>query len=352
MITTSQELDELVGALANTDRVALDTEADSLHCYQEKLCLIQISNRDKDFLVDPLADVSLIPLFEAFASKELILHGADFDLRLLWRAGLTEIRGVFDTMIAARLAGLTEFSLAALVSHFFGVTLSKGSQKGNWGKRPLSPVMLAYAMNDTHYLLPLVDKLELALHELGRWEWFQQSCERAIQLSRVTRLKDLDNAWRITGSHALEGRARAILRALWLWREAEACKVDAPPFYILRNEDLIQSALMFDQGREVFFRHVSGSRRSRFIEAAKGAIALPADAWPAPIHNPRIRMTLKQNKLVSEYRRRRDRAASEFNLDPSLIASKSTLEQLAISSEESLGKLLPWQLAILENPAI
>ncbi|HYR57269.1 MAG TPA: ribonuclease D, partial [Chthoniobacteraceae bacterium] len=234
--------------LAPHSRIAIDTEADSLHCYFEKLCLIQISVPGHDLLIDPLANFSLAPLFESFAGKELAIHGADYDLRLLRRAGYAGPSRVFDTMIAARLCGIAEFSLAALILKYFNVQLAKSSQKANWARRPLPPQMSDYAIKDTHYLLEIAGILEAELHRLGRWEWFQQSCERAIVASTVTRERDPDQLWRIAGSKDLRGRASAVLRGLWHWRDQEAQAVDRPTFHILHNEQLVEAADRLDRG--------------------------------------------------------------------------------------------------------
>ena len=131
MITTLEALQEFLEPLRLSCRVSLDTEADSLHCYFEKLCLIQISVPGHDVLIDPLAGFTLQPLFDELERHEVIIQGLDYDLRLLRRVGLKEIGGVFDTMIAARLTGILEFSLAALLQSQFGITLVKGSQKAN-----------------------------------------------------------------------------------------------------------------------------------------------------------------------------------------------------------------------------
>src|SRR5206468_6657076 len=116
-----------------------------------------------------------------------VLHGADFDLRLLRRSLNFTARRIFDTVIAARLLGIREFSLAALVERYFAVKLTKGSQKANWGRRPLSQKMFEYAINDTHYLLTLADRLKAQLQQLDRLDWFRQSCERAIEQAAISR---------------------------------------------------------------------------------------------------------------------------------------------------------------------
>ena len=348
MITTTPALEEFAGHLAPHDRIALDTEADSLHCYFEKLCLIQISLPDEHVLIDPLAGISLEPLYQALKGKELILQGADFDLRLLQRAGSLEAERVFDTMIAARLTGKTEFSLAALVLHYFGITLAKGSQKENWAKRPLSEKMIEYAMNDTRYLFEIAAKLEQELRTLGRWDWFQQSCTKAVQFAKITRQRDVDNLWRISGSVDFRGRAAAVLRALWTWRDEEAKAVDRPAFHILRNEELLESAHRFDAGQEVFIRHLSGSRGKRFFEAAQKALALPESEWPVFVRKNRARPTPEEEKRFHALKKKRDEAATALQLDPSLIAPKATLESIAADAQTAAERLLPWQQALLE----
>jgi ribonuclease D len=163
LIATDAGLAELVGQIESVDRVAIDTEADSLHCYREKLCLLQISVPGQDYMVDPLAELSFAPLFALLEKKEIVLHGSDFDLRLLRRAFEFKAGRISDTVIAARLLGIQEFSLAALVKQHFDVELAKGSQKANWALRPLPPRMVEYAINDTRYLLALADRLETEL---------------------------------------------------------------------------------------------------------------------------------------------------------------------------------------------
>jgi ribonuclease D len=347
LITNPEALDEFISNLSGNDRIALDTEADSLHCYFEKLCLIQISLPGLDALVDPLAGFSLDPLYQALKDKELILQGADFDLRLLRRAGGMEAGRVFDTMIAARLTGKTEFSLAALVSTYFGVTLAKSSQKENWAKRPLTQKMIDYARNDTRFLLPLAEKLEVELRDLGRWEWFQQSCAKAVQSAGITRQRDTENQWRITGSVDFRGRAAALLRALWTWRDEEARTVDRPPFHILRNEELLEATHLFDTGKPVRIHHLSPTRSKRFFAAAEKALALPQDEWPVFVHKTRVRPTPEEEMRFKALKKKRDDTAAQLKLDPSLIAPKATLEALACDLNLAEEKLLPWQQEIL-----
>lgn len=353
LIDTIPALEEIIPLIAPHDRIAIDTEADSLHCYFEKLCLIQLSlPGDRHFLIDPLAGVSLAPFYDALKGKELILQGADFDLRLLRRAGATDFERVFDTMIAARLTGKLEFSLAALILHYFGLTIPKSSQKDNWAKRPLPEKMTDYAINDTRYLLEIAEKLEAELRGMGRWEWFQQSCARAVQQSAITRPRDVDNLWRISGSIEFRGRGAAVLRALWHWREEEAKAVDRPPFHILRNEELIETARRFDTGAPVAIRHLSPGRAKRLFAAAQQALESPESEWPVFVRKPRVRPTAAEEKRFQALKKKRDAAATELQLDPSLIAPKATLEALAADPSNASERLLPWQEEILTPSAL
>ena len=149
IITTDAALDEWCAALNNQDSVAMDTEGDSLHCYFEKLCLIQIPLGAENVLIDPLEPLDFSKFNTLLSKRRVILHGCDYDLRML-RRGIKFTPGeVFDTYLAARLVGMKEVGLASLVKEFFGIDLPKSSQKANWAKRPLTQAMIEYAIRDS-----------------------------------------------------------------------------------------------------------------------------------------------------------------------------------------------------------
>jgi len=371
VITDSAQLASLIEQIESADRVAVDTEADSLHSYREKLCLLQISvpapgsaassvdtglgmapGRESarpvcDCMVDPLANTDLEPLRRALEAKEIVLHGADYDLRMLRRGLNLAAKRIFDTLIAARLLGICEFSLAALVKRYFGLTLLKGSQKANWAQRPLPTRMAEYAINDVHYLLPLAGKLEAELDRCERRDWLQQSCQRAIELAAVARTRNQDELWRIRGSGVLRGRAAAVLRALWQWREKEAEKADRPPFHILRNEDLLKAAAKFASGSVPDYRHFSSRRRQAFREAAQAASRTPESEWPVSRRRYGSRPTTETVQRAEELWRRRNKSAEELGLEPSFIAPRSTLEAIAADGTRALALLVPWQRELL-----
>jgi ribonuclease D len=347
VIASDSQLTALLPELDKFQRIAVDTEADSLHCYFEKLCLIQLTFDGKDLLVDPLAPIDLQPLGSLLAQKEIVLQGMDFDLRLLRRTFDLPVREVFDTVIAARMLGLREFSYAALVQQFYGVTLAKGSQKANWARRPLPPAMEAYAKNDTHYLLPLAETMEEQMRVLGRMEWFRQSCRRMLELTLVTRERDPDEAWRITGSGTLSPQTSAVLRALWQWRDAEARLSDRPSFHILQNSALIEASKQIVAGETPEFRHFSERRRHGFLAAARAGMEAPESEWPQRPPRPVRTRTPGFDKKVEELRKRRDQKAEELAIDPAFIAPRSALEGIAADPVRSETLLVAWQRELL-----
>ena len=371
MITDAARLASLIEQIEPADRVAVDTEADSLHSYREKLCLLQISvpapdavagvsdagqsmspghesaRTVCDYIVDPLANIDLEPLRRALETKEIVLHGADYDLRMLRRGLNLAASKIFDTLIAARLLGIREFSLAALVKRYFGLTLLKGSQKANWAQRPLPARMAEYAINDVHYLLPLAEKLEAELVRYERWDWLRQSCQRAIEQAAVARTRDHDELWRIRGSGLLRGRSAAVLRALWQWREKEAEKADRPPFHVLRNEELLKAAAKFASGSVPDYRHFSFRRRQAFLEAAQAALRAPESEWPVSRRRFGTRPSNETVQRAEELQRRRNRSAEELGLEPSFIAPRSTLEAIAADDARTAALLVPWQRELL-----
>lgn len=350
MIDTEAKLAAFLPTVRAAAWIAVDTEADSLHAYPEKICLIQISTAAGDKLVDPLAGLRLAPLLDALNAHTLLVHGADYDLRLLRKHHEFVPRAIFDTMLAARLLGEKQFGLGALVEKFLGVKLEKGSQKANWARRPLTPKMEAYARNDTHYLKPLADKLHAELEARKRFAWHEESCARLIDDCTRPEPVDDDSVWRVKGSHLLNRAALAVLRELWRWREREAITANRPPFFIFRHEDLVAIAEAAAQRKPVeplIPRHLSDRRRIGVMEAVKAGVHVPPDQYPEiPRHRGR-RPTEAERRRFDEIARRRDRHAEKLGIDPTLIASRAMIVDLAHSWEAHASLLMSWQRELL-----
>src|SRR5271154_433602 len=309
VIDTGVKLAALLPALKSAEWLAIDTEADSLHAYPEKVCLIQISTADGDELVDPLAPINLDLLFDVFNGRELIFHAADYDLRLLEKHHQFRPSSIFDTMLAARLLGERQFGLSALVENFLGVKLDKGSQKADWAQRPLTEKMEIYARNDTHYLKPLADKLKSALEVKGRLAWHQESCARLIEECSRPTVVDVDFVWRVKGSSILSRPALAVLRELWQWREKEAIAYCRPPFFILSHERMVDIAAAA-AGQEPFENilppKMSPRRRETLLEAVKAGLAVPNNNYPEILRPKSHRPSESEFRRFREIEKRRD----------------------------------------------
>ncbi len=299
-------------------------------------------------MVDPLADIPLQRFLDVFADKRVIIHGADYDLRMLRKSGTFEPREIFDTMIAARLCGFDGLGLAALVERYFSVTLSKGSQKANWAIRPLPEQMLEYAINDTRYLLKICEELETELNRLGRWDWYRESIDRINAASRETKARDDDKVWRISGSARLSERAQSVLRVLWFWRDAESRAWDRPPFHVMGNNDLLTVSERASRGEAFSTPRLTNKRRRSFDVALALALQVPENEWPKPIRKRGLRRTQKQVDYFDELKEVRDKAAKELNLDPSIVASRGALE--AVSIDECSTALMTWQRHLIGLP--
>jgi ribonuclease D len=351
VIDTDSKLSALLPALASAGWLAVDTEADSLHAYPEKVCLIQISTAAGDELIDPLAALDLAPLFAVFQTHELILHAADYDLRLLRKHHAFVPAAIFDTMLAARLLGERQFGLSALVEKYLGIKLDKGSQKADWAQRPLTERMEIYARNDTRHLKAIADKLRSELELKGRLSWHQESCAQLIAECARPTVVDQDAVWRIKGSHGLDRRSLAVLRSLWHWREKEATAICRPPFFVLNHERMVQmaAAAVADQPLDPLVPPRMNPRRREGLAAAiRAGLAVPAPELPVIIRQRSTRLWGVDFLWFQKWEKPRDRHALELCLDPTLIASRSTLGDLARDWETNAISLMNWQRELLK----
>jgi ribonuclease D len=351
VINSDNQLAGLLPQLKVAGWVAMDTEADSLHAYPQKLCLIQLNLPSGQVLVDPLAPVDLRPMFDILQRHTLLFHGADYDLRLLRRTYGFVPSAIFDTMEAARLLGLKAVSLTSLVARYLGVVLEKGPQKADWARRPLTPQMKAYALNDTFYLKPLRDILETELERRGRLEWLRETCARLVAACSQLHAPDPDLVWRVKGSSNLNRLPLGILRELWHWREKEAVAANRPPYFILPHERLIALAAAAAERKPIetlIPARFSAGRRAGLLAAVQRGLALPPEQLPQALSHVRPRMTEVEKGRFEALRQRRDLRARQLGIAPSLIASRATLLLLARDWARYQGRLMDWQRSLLE----
>lgn len=350
-----EQLAPLFAALDRSKEIALDTEADNLFRYKTRVCLLQIYAGGEIYLVDLLADLPLEQLWPRLADKPLIMHGSDYDLRLLWELCRFQPLSLFDTMFAAQLLNIPRFGLAALLEQYFNVKLDKDHQKANWSQRPLDRAMLDYAAMDVFYLFDLRDRLRDELTKLGRVDWMEQKCRWQIEAGRDGFSAPDENAWRIAGSEKLRGRGLPVLHAIWQWRESWAEKINTPPFKVVGNELLGRIARAADDEypiEEVL--HVNlGRRHDRLFPSLAEAVhkGFATDPQTLPRRERRRDFTpMTPDELARQDRIKadRDRLAQSLNLDPTLIATRSQLVLIARDPSCIDDVLLPWQAGLLK----
>jgi ribonuclease D len=355
VIDSDGKLAEFLPVLRAADWVALDTEADSLHAYPEKLCLLQITTAAGDQLIDPLSHIDLSPLWVELQRHQLVLHGADYDLRLLRKNHSFVPNCIFDTMLASRLLGEREFGLGNLLQRHLGVTLEKGSQKADWSRRPLTPRMEVYARNDTHYLKALSNILTEQLRQKERLAWLEQSCDRLIAECAIPTRPEPDLVWRIRGSNKLDCPNLAVLREIWHWREREALAANRPPFFVLSHEALVQiAAIATNHGQldGLLPRHFSSRRKDGLQEAIQKGLHAQPQEHPHPLRSQSRRQSEAERRRFLELETRRNQKAAELELDPTLIASRATLLALAGDWDRHKKELMDWQRELLTPHAV
>jgi len=243
VIEQNHQLVQLCAELANETALALDLEADSMHHYREKVCLLQLSNRSGNWLIDPLQVTDLTPLGVLLAKPGLltVLHGGDYDIRSLHRDFGIVVNLMFDTMVAAQFTGATEFGLAALLREHFSIELDKRFQKADWSKRPLTTEMADYAAHDTAHLLELADRLQERLEQLGRRAWVAEECALLVG-NRVTEKGNGPLFLNCKGAGKLRPRNLAVLEALLQFRDQQSREADRPAFKVMPAEALLKIA--------------------------------------------------------------------------------------------------------------
>jgi ribonuclease D len=246
-VRDASEAEALARSLAKSRRFALDCEAAGFHRYSDRLCLLQVTTDDDTYIVDPLSfDPSELlrgPLEDP--GVEIVMHGADFDLRLLDRDLGVRLRGLFDTQVAASMLGESALGLQALLESRLGVSLSKKYQRADWAERPLKEGMLEYAADDTRHLMKLADLLREDLRATGREAWAVEEC-RALEESATEPAEEEqqeDVVTRVKGARDLTAREVTALRAALDWRDEIARARDRATFRVVGDPALLEAVV-------------------------------------------------------------------------------------------------------------
>lgn len=358
LIDQPGQLAPLLAALDRVDEVSLDTEADNMFHFKTRVCLLQFLVGQEVFLVDVLAGLPLDGLWSRLAQKHLVMHGSDFDLRLLHDFCRFRPKSIFDTMLAAQLLNRPRVGLASLLEDHFGVKLSKDSQKANWSRRPLTQKMLDYAALDVWHLPALRDILTRELAARKRLGWLEQQCRAQIESGLTGFAPPDENDWRIGHSERLRGPGLGVLHAIWHWRQEQAERLDTPPFKVCGNKLLLQisEAAAAGESEAAIVAQINlGKRHPRLIGSLAAAIkagmardpqTLPRRRGRDPNHTP---LSMAEVALQDRIKADRDQLASKLALEPTLIANRAQLAQIARRPSQLDEILLPWQADLLRT---
>ena len=363
ILTTAAQVQQLADDLQQLTVFAVDMEADSMHCFQEKVCLIQftyyLGTEEHTVLLDPLAVSDLTPLLPILADRKIrkIFHAADYDMRCLFRDCNIELHGLFDTMIASQLLGEPKVGLADVLGKHFDVVLDKKYQRADWSKRPLPPEMCHYAAEDTRHLHQLATILEGQLRDKDRLWWAEE--EFAILENARFASHDGPAFLRFKGAGTLAPRSLAVLENLIGWRNSEAKRRDCPAYKVLGNKTLLSLAQQCPV-ETVQLKKVTDFSK-RLIERY-GAAVLPQVQQAFQIaeadlpHFPRMTREKRDPAMEKRFlslKKWRTKKAAELELDPGIMINNALLENIARQQPatavelESVAGLKNWQKKVL-----
>ncbi len=366
LVASSESLDALTKRLAARGRIAFDTEAASFHRYIDRVYLVQVCSDSDIALVDPLAVQDLSPLGDLLADSniEVVFHDADYDLRTLNRDYGFVATNVFDTRIAAQLAGEDSVGLGALLDKYFKVTANKKMQRADWSRRPLTEEMVSYAADDTRYLLPLRDRLSKLLKSVGRMEWAEEEFSLLEGIRWTQSAKDEQAFLRIKGAKALPRRALAVLRELHSWREKTASSLDRAPFRVVGNSALIALAketpsnLETMQDTDGIPASVVKRYGNELVKAIKKGLKVAPNDRPSVTRSKRPLADHAYDRRLAKLKTLRNETALEHKMDSGLLCPNGTLQAIAraapINSVQLLkvSELRRWQRGVLGDANI
>ena len=364
-IDTPEALAAYIQSIDNAKIVAVDTEGDSMYHYQERVCLIQMSAQGRSAVIDPLSIQDLSILKPLFSDHDIckVFHGADYDVRSLYRDFDIAINNLFDTQLASVFLGRKETSLEAVVYDRFGVELDKKYQKKNWSRRPLPEEMSAYAASDVTHLIPLARILTAELEQMDRLEWVLEECKL---LSGVRPPKEENSPMflKFKGAGRLEPHELAVLEALLQMRNAIARQKDRPHFKIISNMALkkIAVARPADLNQLESSRALSTKQFDMYgkavMEAIRNACQIPKNKLPKYPRRKSPRLSSRVPARVKTLRQWRDQTAAQLELDPALVLNRALISAIAVDNptrEAALAKvdgIHQWQARVFGKAII
>jgi ribonuclease D len=353
-IDAQPPFDDAMARMGANAVIAVDTEADSLHSYFDKVCLIQMSAAGEDLVIDPLSGIKLDPFGMLLANSGItkVLHGGDYDLRILNRDFGYVVANLIDTSICAQILGYEAFGLAALLERHFGVKLNKVHQRADWAMRPLPPDMLEYAALDTHYLIELAAKMREELEAAGRWEWAVEEFAR-LETVRYEKNDDPEPWRRLKNLGTFDRRALAIVRDLHAWRDAHARKGDRPPFKVMGNEQLLEIAktrpvTAADLAKiKGMSRYVMDRYGRDLVNIVRAAMAIDESDLPEKNEPKQWQRDRELEARIERMKKIRDKVAAELKIDRAVLAPRHILSAVAAAGNYDVPAMREWQKRVL-----
>lgn len=360
LIQDQSGFQRMLDDLAGQREIAVDTEADSFYSYREKVCLVQVTVEDRDYLLDPLAGFDISALGEVLADPRStkVFHDGEYDILLFKRRHGFRFANLFDTRVAAAVLGSPNPGLANVLREHFGIELDKSMQRSNWAQRPLSDKQVRYARMDTRFLLTLMRKQREELEQRGRMHFVEGECWRLERLQPADDGFDADEFSKLKGARTLDPDSRQALRELYIWREKTAEAGDETPFRVMLNELLLEIAARRPRDYTELSRVPQFSPRllarhgEQIVKALAKARELgPLRHWPQlPNREGTNGMDEPSLELHERLKNCRKDLAAAIGIDSAYLLNRHVLLRIARLKPRSLEELegiegiLPWQV--------
>jgi ribonuclease D len=345
-IDTREDLETFARQARRAEIIALDIEGDSMFHFQEKVCLVQMAANGQTVVIDPLTVQDLSAIKPILENNDIpkVIHGADYDIRSVYRDFGIAITNLFDTQLASMYMGWTETSLEAVVARHFGVKLDKKFQKKNWSQRPLPKEMVTYAASDVAYLIPLARHLTRELEGMGRLPWVTEEC-RLLCGVRHAMNNDGPMFLKFKGAGRLEPRQLAVLEALLQTRNAIARQKDRPLFKVIGNSALKKIALTMPTSLKQLEADGTLSDKQydmygkAVMEAVRNARRMPKDQLPIYPRHRSPKVPRKVPARVKALRAWRDAKAEELDLNEALLFNRALIKAIAADNPATKASL-------------
>ncbi|MCP3901911.1 MAG: ribonuclease D, partial [Desulfobacteraceae bacterium] len=336
-VDSDKEFDDCYENLKAEKIIAVDLEADSMHHFKEKVCLIQIADSKSSYVIDPLKikDFSKLKILMEDENIEKVFHGSDFDIRSLDREYKIRVNNLFDTEIACKFLGTNERGLAALLKKYFNVDQDKKYQRKDWSQRPLPKEMISYSVIDVLYLIELAQNLKKELKEKKRLEWAKEEFERQTQV-RYENNNGPYHFLKFKGAGRMDRRTLAVLESLLEMRMKIAEKRDLPLFKVLGTGEIKEIAFK----KPLTLNHlqkISPLSKRQFsmygelcVKAVNKALKLDDNDMPKYPKTKAFKLNDIEHKRIKLLKQMREKRGEELMMEQGFLINNVLITKIAI----------------------